>query len=383
MRVRVRHPRSVGLLLAAAALAATACEAADPNVHPHLEVIAGSSRVRAKAAAPPHDGPLVAFRRDLEGISLVATVGSLQDPTTAFGSITDLAVDSAGHVYVLDRQNHEVREFAPDGTFRRRFGRRGDGPMEFRYPVALAFTPSGALVLATRVNVKFFDVADSAVTPTGTWPLVEIGRARDMCVLGHDLVIRTHYPDTAHHIVHLMGQDGVRRRSFARGYEHGNFIVRGQMSAGPIACTDEPARIIVGYDNLPIVEAFDTAGNLRWRAYIPDFTPQRLIESATDDGKPVATWDGSRPYNLLSSLESAPGGIVVAQVLYATPAEPGTSVVQRARTFAFSAEDGSILQLPDLPARVRAVTSTHLYAADSHPAELYPRLLIFRRPAAN
>ena len=382
MRVLVRHPGSIGLLLAAAALA-TACDDADPNVHPHLELIGGSS-VRAKAA-PPKDGPLVAFRRDVEGISLVATIGSLQEPTTAFGQITDLVVDSAGRIYVLDAENHEIREFAPDGTFRRRFGGRGDGPMEFRNPVALAFTPAGMLAVASGRSIKFFDVADSTIKPIGTWPLVEIPGARDMCVLGHDLVIRGNNPDTAHHIVHLVGEDGVRRRSFARGYEHGSFIVRGEMSRGPIACVEEPPLIIVGYYNLPVVEAFDTAGNLRWRAYIPDFTPERFIESVTDEGKLSVSYDNSRPSNKLLSLVSAPGGVVIAEVTSLGPAEPGTTVsyFRRVRAFAFSAEDGSMLQLPDLPARVKAVTSTHLYAADAHPTELYPRLRIFRRPPAN
>lgn len=48
-----------------------------------------------------------------------------------FGRITDIDVDDAGRILVLDEQAAEVRVFDPDGRFAFAFGRSGRGPGEF------------------------------------------------------------------------------------------------------------------------------------------------------------------------------------------------------------------------------------------------------------
>ena len=74
-----------------------------------------------------------------------------------FGAIGAIHADEAGTIHVVDRQSHEIRVFAPDGTPVRTLGREGDGPAEFRDPWGVDFSPSGDLwvvdVHGQRVSV--------------------------------------------------------------------------------------------------------------------------------------------------------------------------------------------------------------------------------------
>jgi len=58
----------------------------------------------------------------------------------AYGLIyfQDLKVDSEGNLVVLDRNYCRILLFDKNGDFIKTFGRRGNGPGEFRYPISLA-----------------------------------------------------------------------------------------------------------------------------------------------------------------------------------------------------------------------------------------------------
>ncbi len=64
----------------------------------------------------------------------------------AFGRVDWLAALPDGGLVALDRDPPVVRIFAPDGTVRAAFGRKGEGPGEF-------LTPSGVAVLGDRIVV--------------------------------------------------------------------------------------------------------------------------------------------------------------------------------------------------------------------------------------
>jgi hypothetical protein len=68
-----------------------------------------------------------------------AVEGAEGDNPYVFSSIWDVHVDGLGRVYVLDRQASEIRVFDSKGRHVRTLGGEGDGPGEFRGPIALAF----------------------------------------------------------------------------------------------------------------------------------------------------------------------------------------------------------------------------------------------------
>lgn len=66
-------------------------------------------------------------------------IGSVDDPDLGFSRIGGVTVDDDGNVYVLERQDREVRVFDSAGRLLRVIGRPGEGPGEFRFPSLLGF----------------------------------------------------------------------------------------------------------------------------------------------------------------------------------------------------------------------------------------------------
>ncbi len=78
----------------------------------------------------------------------VYRVGSLSGADwEQFGYVYEVAFDGAGQLYILDVQSSLITVVGPDGQFRRTFGGPGEGPGEFRSPLALAVFRDGRVVV--------------------------------------------------------------------------------------------------------------------------------------------------------------------------------------------------------------------------------------------
>lgn len=123
-------------------------------------------------------GGAVAVRSPSEGLWTPDTrwrlveelrIGSIEaEGPELFGSVAGLAVDSAGRIYVLDRQAKEVRAFDAAGAFLRRIGREGGGPGELGDPIALAIGPEGSLLVVDVGNGRYarFDTSGAYLGST-------------------------------------------------------------------------------------------------------------------------------------------------------------------------------------------------------------------------
>lgn len=69
-----------------------------------------------------------------------------------FATVTGIAVDSHGNIFVADFYNHRVQKFGSDGTFLASFGSRGNGRGEFEYPIAIAVAADGSLFVTDFGN---------------------------------------------------------------------------------------------------------------------------------------------------------------------------------------------------------------------------------------
>ena len=93
------------------------------------------------------------------GADAEGTGGELVDPQS-------VALDAAGGVYIADRKPAVIRQFGPDGTFLRTFGREGSGPGEFR--VAFVAAAPGVFVLHDPQSSRT-SVFDSAGAFLRSW----------------------------------------------------------------------------------------------------------------------------------------------------------------------------------------------------------------------
>lgn len=96
--------------------------------------------------------------------------GDSEDEADLFGVIVDIDIDANGEVYLLDSQLSEVKIYSKDGEFLRSIGREGEGPGEFRRPVAMFFTADGKVAVVQMMPGKIVLLSKDG-KPQGDFPL--------------------------------------------------------------------------------------------------------------------------------------------------------------------------------------------------------------------
>ena len=100
-------------------------------------------------------------------LELVRKIGDIdtEDEHIAFNFPSDVAIDPAGHIYVLDTGNTRIQKFGPDGRYLATVGRKGQGPGEFILPDGLDIDRDGNLVVGdtaqSRLHVIIGDGKDA------------------------------------------------------------------------------------------------------------------------------------------------------------------------------------------------------------------------------
>jgi DNA-binding beta-propeller fold protein YncE len=69
-----------------------------------------------------------------------------------FTTVTSVATDRDGNVFVADFYNHRVQTFSSDGTFRMAFGEEGSGPGQFKHAIGVAVADDSTVFAADLGN---------------------------------------------------------------------------------------------------------------------------------------------------------------------------------------------------------------------------------------
>jgi len=88
-----------------------------------------------------------------------------------FSYPSGIAVDSAGNVYVTDTGNHRVQKFDTAGTYLSQWGSFGSGNGQFSYPYGIAVDSAGNVYVTDTGNhrVQKFDAAGTYLSQWGSW----------------------------------------------------------------------------------------------------------------------------------------------------------------------------------------------------------------------
>ena len=138
---------------------------------------------------PLYPGDVVRFEEEL---SIGAAEG---DEMMLFSSIHGFDVDSGGNIFVLNRTEPQLRVFAPDRTFVRTIGRKGQGPGEMDNPRLIQITPGEEEIMVYDPVVRRMDfyardgtfLRNSSIAATISGPIVNIRRDVTGCSLAVSL----------------------------------------------------------------------------------------------------------------------------------------------------------------------------------------------------
>jgi len=90
-------------------------------------------------------------------LQIVDSIGVMYgDSNYIFGTISDVARDQQGEIFVLDRIRNCILVFSPTGEFIHQIGRYGEGPGEFNDPSTLEITGDGSICVVNINNRQWF-----------------------------------------------------------------------------------------------------------------------------------------------------------------------------------------------------------------------------------
>jgi hypothetical protein len=342
--------------------------------HPILKRTSGTRILEASAGSSRQVPELAQLADRLRRARPVIRIGTLAGPPgTILGRPVDADETSSGDVLILDAMSGEVRQFSPQGTFIRTLLPKGRGPVEISNPISIDVVRSRSgedlVYIASRVAVKAFTISGRDVTLTRNLQPPDIPLPSDACIASGVIHVRGGLRTDSGVVAAVRGGDRASRR-FAKGYDQGGSLAREELSAGPLACLPDGG-VVVAFTYLPRVSAYDSLGNERWTAEVPEF--EGLLFEESLQGKRSMSFASrmSKGGHLVQVVKLVPPGGVLLQVLQLDEAKPGAPRVQRVirtRTFLTSASDGTGFLLSDSLPSIIGVTARHLWTVEEGPA---------------
>jgi sugar lactone lactonase YvrE len=186
-----------------------------------------------------------------------------------------IAVDGAGNLYILDTGNHRIQKLGPDGVYLASFGRKGQGPGEFYYPVWLAVDDKGFLYVSDpnnqRLQVLTPDGKDHQalkVLEQGSGP-VFLGRPGEFVEGAPRLRVIMNpggdQPSALPKLVKVRDREGKLLREFGEPVEFKNDLLNSAANE-TILAVDGAGQVVLVFPVQNRIEKYAPDGRLLWRA---------------------------------------------------------------------------------------------------------------------
>jgi len=193
-----------------------------------------------------------------------------------FSAIWSIAVDEAGRIFVLDREDPHLRVFDRNGAFLRTIGRKGQGPGEFTMPLSVSITRQNELVVDDmRSRLAFFSLEGEFKRnlQVATINLLRIDIDSEGNLIGINIIREEENPryelkkfDSDLNYLHSL--DGSPLPDL-NAFNPFMGIVLSQI--------DNSDQVICGYPENYEIKIFDKEGNLK-RKIIKDYDPVEITD---------------------------------------------------------------------------------------------------------
>ena len=212
-------------------------------------------------------------------LTLVRTFGDIDidDPNLAFNQPSDVAMDAAGNLYILDTMNQRIQKFGPDGKYLATIGRKGQGPGEFNYPSSLDISPTGSLYVLEGMQKKIL-----VLSPEGR-ELRTIRTLNDMVMkmrhlnsgmvaggiyLGFGRGASEQKNKNKPKLIKVFDLDGNTKLDLAAAFDYGDEF---STSSGNISFfdADKDDNLYLSFYNQNRIEKYSPNGILLWKADRP------------------------------------------------------------------------------------------------------------------
>jgi len=158
--------------------------------------------------------------------ALNVTIATAQNPVEEWELeetffVTRMDIDSNGHIYAVDREQHQIHIFNESGNRIETVGQEGEGPGEFSDPMAIALGPDEER-FAVRDKNRRVSLFSRAGTYQSSFVLPQILPSSSMAFANDSLLILGGFQPEAMYVgntMHLFTTDGTKVRSFFSLYE--------------------------------------------------------------------------------------------------------------------------------------------------------------------
>ncbi len=207
-------------------------------------------------------------------IELIRTIGDINtlDENLAFNMPSDIVLDDAGSIYILDAGNCRIQKFDSEGKFLASFGREGQGPGEFQSPTSLDIDAGGNLIVADRRSRKIqifskegglLKTITMTKTPLSNVYALSSGLMATIGTLGYDNEGKDKEPLPK--LIRLLDSEGNIQKEFGEmfDYKHRMLNQRGNVFNFVVDADD---CIYLTFSNQNRIEKYSPEGKLLWKA---------------------------------------------------------------------------------------------------------------------